>query len=437
MISVKDIPDSIQWHEGMLLQPQHFQQLNYRAEDLAFYYSRLFIPYLWGVVKMEIDELKIAQGIFNITRLEAVMPDGLLVYHDEVELGRKLEANIQDKFGDGLELTLHLAVPAFQFNPQQDRFHSDERVVLDDAMRKKRINVSVLRPKLYLLSDEQINKSYTSFPIAKISFRESAYQITSFLPPVLSLGRGSEVYSRCASLLSDIRQKTQKLDDELASMSSSASANDFLGLQYKIERLVSELPSLEGMLNSNITHPYLVYLGLCSLAGKVCSLNYNKVPPSFSPYDHNNIAQVFFELIHYIKLSISQIIEKYQIVILRQKDGRFIVPVKHLPHPGEPLIIGIYTTGIERDELERWMKIAFIATEDHIDRAISNRVYGADRNRIDYYEPLNIIPVANLLLFAIDVSGEYVSSNQPLIIQSSLEPDYIHTPKELGLYVSK
>ncbi len=438
MTSVKDIPESIQWHEGMLLHPQHFQQLNYRAEDIAYYYAGLFVPYLWGIIQMDIDELKLSQGIFSITELEAVMPDGLPVYHNEALYQRHLEINIQETFTSGVnQITLHLAVPAYQFNSQRDRFYSEEREVVDDAERQKKMNIPVLRPKLSLLTDAQINKSYASFPIAKILFREASYQLGSFIPPILSLNHKSTLFNRCEQIILNIRKKTQKLDDELSALTSNFNAQDYLGVQYKIERLVSELPRIEAMLNAKATHPFLVYLALCSLAGKVCSLNYNKVPPVFSAYDHNRLEEVFSELENYINLSISQIIEKYQLVILTIQQGRFTVPQKHLPTNKEPLVIGIYTTHLHRQDLEHWLKTVVIATEDHIDRAISNRVYGASRQTIDYYEPLNIIPTANLVLIAINTSDEFISANKPLIIESTLEEDYLPAPKEIGVYVSK
>src|SRR5215813_10288619 len=67
------------WNEGMLLTPHHFQQWdNYYEEVLNSRFSS-FTPYEWGILDLQINQEAIANGLFNLTRCSAVMPDGLLI----------------------------------------------------------------------------------------------------------------------------------------------------------------------------------------------------------------------------------------------------------------------------------------------------------------------------------------------------------------------
>ena len=70
MASAHDLPGAIQWHEGMLLSPQHFQQLSLRQEELLAYHLRMFAPFHWGVTHLKHDAVMLVSGAYRITELE-------------------------------------------------------------------------------------------------------------------------------------------------------------------------------------------------------------------------------------------------------------------------------------------------------------------------------------------------------------------------------
>ena len=83
-----EIPDAIQWHEGLLLTPQHFQQLSFRHEALVQYGTSLFAPFCWGVRRFKHHAISLPSGKLRVLELEAVMPDGLVVVHGLHDSGR-------------------------------------------------------------------------------------------------------------------------------------------------------------------------------------------------------------------------------------------------------------------------------------------------------------------------------------------------------------
>src|SRR5690606_29497365 len=74
-------PDALVWHHGMLLAPQHFQQLSRRHEMLLYYHARTVAPYHWGVRHLEFDRVMLVGGVLRVRELEAILPDGLVVSH--------------------------------------------------------------------------------------------------------------------------------------------------------------------------------------------------------------------------------------------------------------------------------------------------------------------------------------------------------------------
>src|SRR6266568_4617056 len=85
-ITAREVPPAVQWHEGMLLAPQHFQLQTQRQETLLHYHSAAIAPFLWGVRHVEIDSVMLVDGVFRVLELEAVMPDGLVVAHSAGEV---------------------------------------------------------------------------------------------------------------------------------------------------------------------------------------------------------------------------------------------------------------------------------------------------------------------------------------------------------------
>ncbi|HYH84870.1 MAG TPA: type VI secretion system baseplate subunit TssK, partial [Pyrinomonadaceae bacterium] len=108
-----EIPESIQWHEGLLLTPQHFQQLSLRQEALLQYVSAAVAPFNWGVRYVKIDPASLAGGTFRVLELEAVMPDGLVV-SSGLRRGEDLQIDLAP-FAEQMKtgaVAVHLAVAA-------------------------------------------------------------------------------------------------------------------------------------------------------------------------------------------------------------------------------------------------------------------------------------------------------------------------------------
>src|SRR5262245_60543582 len=105
------LPEAIQWSEGMLLSPQHLQQNDiYWQQQLCHVFASVQ-PNYWGVVDLQVNPIDLVSGTLAIDRLHCVMPDGLVVQHPrpgDAPLRLDLAAL---KWDDGKDRRIHLAVP--------------------------------------------------------------------------------------------------------------------------------------------------------------------------------------------------------------------------------------------------------------------------------------------------------------------------------------
>ena len=89
------LSEHIQWHEGMLLAPQHFQQESARVDALVGWQTLAGHPAAWGVRRLEVDEALLGNGLLRITAIEAILPDGMAVHYDAAQAqGHPLELDL-------------------------------------------------------------------------------------------------------------------------------------------------------------------------------------------------------------------------------------------------------------------------------------------------------------------------------------------------------
>ena len=92
------LPLHVNWSEGMLLCPQHFQQEAWRQDAAASYRLTVSHPFPWGVRQLKVDKELLAEGVYHVLELDALMPDGLVVSVSSGSPELKIEIEDIDEF---------------------------------------------------------------------------------------------------------------------------------------------------------------------------------------------------------------------------------------------------------------------------------------------------------------------------------------------------
>ncbi len=69
----------IYWHQGLFLQPQHFQLTDLLQQALARPYLDATLPFGWGVREIDIQASALSRGTGHVNSFSAVFQDGTFV----------------------------------------------------------------------------------------------------------------------------------------------------------------------------------------------------------------------------------------------------------------------------------------------------------------------------------------------------------------------
>lgn len=431
-----DVPPAIQWHEGMLLAPQHFQWSSQRQEALLHYHAAALNPFHWGVRHLRIDPVLLVDGTLRVLELEAVLPDGLIVSHlaDETDLMIDLTERADDM--RQRPVTVHLAVAARGRGlVLADRFGFEEGgPAIDENTGEGEMPVPVLKPRLRLLLDDDPPPKYVTFPLAKVMYRNEVFAKTSFEPPWLRVAPGSALYELCQGIAARLREKAAFLAEQARSSMSSVRAPQLLETKSMVHAMVGGLPAFEAALRCGASHPFPLYLALCNLLGHVAGLGRSLLPPVLEPYDHNELFATFDQ----VKIALFQAVDEgihegYTAYAFGWEEGAF--RLRFDPDwMTRPLILGVKAPlGVPETEMAAWMAASLIASRPRIPDLWDRRVVGTKRKRIE--SETDMVPIRGVTLYSLTADPEFVLPGEELEIRNLDDRDGKRRPDEVVLYV--
>jgi type VI secretion system protein ImpJ len=444
-MSARELPAAVQWHEGMLLAPQHFQQMALRQEDLLAYHATALSPYHWGVHLLEHDAPLLVAGTFRLTAVEAVLPDGLVVAWQSGDTADGLEIDLAahaEEMKQERVLTVWLVVPARRSGgspvrgelPRYESFETDG--VADENTGDGDVGIPRLRPRLaLLLSADPPPRKYVGLPLARVSYSNETFTLAEeFVPPSLRVAMDSPLGALCQGIARRLREKAVFLSERVRNPSVAGRAPQLLDTKAMIQSLVSALPQLEAVLGTGLAHPFALYLALCSVVGHVAGVGRALVPPALDPYDHADPWPRFVAARDFISRVIDEgIIESYTGFPFYLEGGVFSLAFDQVWR-NRPLVLGVRgNSGTRERDLVAWMEECLIGSKERIPSLRDRRILGAPRKRIDGEGDL--VPATGVVLFALDAPPEFVEPNQLLQIVDVGASGTAQRPIEIVLYV--
>ncbi len=439
--SAQDLPEAIEWHEGMLLAPQHFQQMALRGEELTLYHTLTANPFHWGVRHLKVDPVLLVSGVLRVLELEAVMPDGLIVHHVQGE-GEPLEIDLtqyQERLARG-RARIHLAVPARRPGGRPTagelpRYRSAEGPpVSDEVSGENEMRIARMVPRLDLMLVDELPEKFTGFPVAEIALQEEAFTQTEFCPPALSIARTSPVGEACSALATKLREKAVFLAERSKAPVAQSDKPMLHQTQTVIHALVAGLPQFEAILKTDRCHPFPLYLALTTIVGHMTAVGGALVPPSLPTYDHDDMRASFEAAIQFAIQMLDRVSEAYVAIPFAEKDGVFDLTIDPA-WCDEALTLGVRArAGMTEPDVIAWMESALIGSQPTLTSMQERRVLGAGRRRIDRDQALDLVPTRGVVLFRVEIDPEFVEPGEPLLVLSG-DRGRREPPQEIVLYV--
>lgn len=448
MTSARDIPEPVQWHEGMLLSAQHFQQQDLHHQQFGLYHVMASSPFHWGVMRLSIDQSALVSGLFRILDLEAVMPDGLVVRYPVDDTDEQLEIDVSghvDTVGE-TPLTVFLTVPAAKPGGREapgdlQRYRVVEGPEVADSLSGgDDLEVPRLRPRLGLAvmpaPGQRPPQKYTSFPLARIVYRNEAFVLGNFVPPTLRVSPRSDLGRMVGDLCRRIREKALYLMERAGAVSAAGTHPLVQESVAEVRSLVTGLPPVEALLATGTAHPFTLYLGLCNMVGQMAAFSAGAAPPVLSTYDHDDVMIAFAEAHDYMGRMLDRVKETFVGIPFQFDAGKFSLELPDQATEGERLILGVRApASMSASDVAEWMDRSLVASSRRIDMLWDMRVVGAKRRPVEPEDGLDITPTRGTVLFVVENDSQFIVPSDALEIWNPDNRGTRHRPSEIVLYV--
>ena len=361
------------WHEGMNLDPHHFQQWDRYHKSTLDFRLRSITNYDWGLLEIAIDKDSLVNGQCSLLRCKGVTPDGLafnIPDEDPVPTTR----NIQDFFpATESELSIFLAIPRErergsncklegESNKGDTRFVFQNISLTDDNTGANERQIGIGQTNFQLRMG---NESVEDFGVLKIAeivrSADGSFAIgEKFIPACLTIEASEVVMAIARRLVELLIAKSTALSSERHFQGQVEFSAQDLTIFLAHQTLNTYIPQLNHIYNVAKVHPVELYQKLLALAGQLTNFSpdLNISPGDFPNYDHNNLSKCFNELDEKIRMLLDR-----------------IVPSEHfIPIPLEKKSESLYVGHVSNSNLFQKSKFFLIVSGDLPERRMIDEI---------------------------------------------------------------
>ena len=429
----------IQWHEGMLLAPQHFQQESARVDSLVGWQVLAASPFGWGVRKVRVDVGLLAGARLRILFAEGVFPDGTAFsYSAENSDHGALEIDLNPlstRMANGpidIFLTLPLSPRTQGTGPLRYRSITCAPVE-DEVSAAMPADIPRLVPALQLQAGDPPSALYGTLRLATVYKDNEVVKLGDTLPALLDIPRDHSLWAQLTALTGQLRSKAAFVARQ-TSVPSSRTEDRLVYLEQRerLRNLVSALPRMEALMRTPVLHPYVMYLALADISAPLSLLRPGALPPVPPEYQHADPLTSLSVLLESVQISLDEVSQDYREVKFEYRHGAFELQLKE-EWMVDGLVVGL--RGQPERELVAWMAGAIVGSQSCYGVLRELRILGADRSFVESAPAFGVRASAGFTLFEVHNSAAYTLPREMLVISNAAESANSQRPQEMVLFV--
>lgn len=309
------------WHQGLFLQPQHFQLEGLHTQALLAPLHTLLTPHFWGVCEMSIQKSALGNRTFSLLKGEFLFPDATHVTFPGNALieARSFEKDWEDS---GKPLTVFIGIR--KWNPAGEnvtvlpnlddisrvttRFVStaDAEEIVDLHQTGPTAQVKQLHFVLRCFWGHEIDQlgDYVLIPLGQLVRTGDEISLsTGFVPPSLTLTSDETLLNYIKEIRDEIFARARQLEAYKKARgihTAEFGARDMVYL-LALRSLNRYVPILHHFTETRQVHPWLVYGVLRQLVGELSSFSEEisvmgesvNGTPLLMSYDHRRLGECF------------------------------------------------------------------------------------------------------------------------------------------------
>lgn len=368
------------WQEGMLLSPQHFQQMD-RANQLRISQRlRLGESFDWGLRSFALDDQALLHGRFSLVRASGVFPNGTSF---DTEDGDPLPSPRDiGKWFDGQHERLLVSLGLPLQRPGQPlaattpgdaipgpRYTIQNTVLADDLAEGVDRELALARRNLVLLLPDEALSQHDSLPLGEVVRTTTGFAMREpfggaadpYIPPVIALEGSRSLHAHVRRMLNLLLDRSRELSElrtnrgGVAEFGRSDTANF-----WQLHSVNTYVPLLRHYVDNPQTHPEAVFLALATLAGELCTFNTKISARELPVYEHGALGTCFGQLCRTLEELLQENIPtRGKRVELIAKPGPILVGALSEPKLLEPR--ARLFLGVSHPEMDRQQVIATFA----------------------------------------------------------------------------
>jgi type VI secretion system protein ImpJ len=333
-------PQRVVWSEGLLIGPQHLQQLDLYHERLLGMRLEAVETLHWGVVAVEFDPAALLSGQIKMQRLHVVLPDGAVLALDPGDPELPASRQVDGHFPHGqAALEVFIGLPRERegidnYAEGRDgagRYRIALREVRDASAPERRSEVAFGQRNARLLFGDEPQADYVVLKLAEIG-RDSAGQLVwldAYVPSCLRVAASPFLLAGMRRLLEAMTNRRRALNQGRR-QSAQAGAVEWSAMDVTRYLLLSTIngfiPVLQHYLDSGDQAPRALYLALSEFAGQLSTFSSEADPTQLPKFAYRDLGGTFEELFaRVISLLFATVSEHCVTVTLTpREDGMYV-----------------------------------------------------------------------------------------------------------------
>jgi len=317
-----EIQQPLFWHQGLFLQPQHFQLSDRYVHSLFLPFQNYLTPHFWGVYEIAIQKSALGIRSFQISKGTFLFPDGThVVYPGNAVIESR---TFEDSWvAGGKPFTIYLGISKWnevspnvtaaeardslskvstRFTTASDHGESADLHAGGPRGEVKRLNYVL---KIFWETEIDLVGDYLLIPVAQLERTRDGIELSpDFIPPSLALGSSDLLYSMIKEIRDQLASRSRQLESykrQRGIQTAEFGSRDVVYL-LALRSLNRFVPLLFHYTEARQVHPWFVYGVLRQLIGELSSFSDTVTVLGESAadssqllpdYDHRNLGECF------------------------------------------------------------------------------------------------------------------------------------------------
>ena len=380
------------WSKGTFLTPQHMQLQDRFLGDVRQFALQALNFQPWGFTDLAVDQQKLSDGEFVISRASGIFPEGLLFDIPGSDPAPASKSLVDCFEADRNTLDVYIAVPEYRqrgINVSLSQKNMGTRYVAAlEMFRDENTGVSekpvqVARKNFRILVEGENLEGVSKLRVANVertavgTFRMNPV----FVPPLLSItaspylmimlrGLVEILHAKSSDLAGMRRQKNQSLAD----FNASDIANFWL--LYTVN---SHFPLFSHLYETKKGHPEQMFAAMLEMAGALTTFSSKVQPRDLPAYDHDELGKCFTALSEQLRLLLETVVPS-NVVSLPLKQVQSSIYATALAEDrylqGTRMYLAVNAEMAEADLIRKSPQLLKVCSANHVEHLIKQALPG-------------------------------------------------------------